>query len=101
MFETCCVNLKQTYDLLKCWLDLELKKNKLAPHYRVLVFANKIDLEAQRQVMEEEGREFAESKGFLFMEGSAKTGQNTNEAIFSVLEHGMTGGGASPTIKYV
>lgn len=40
---------------------------------------NKIDLDNQRQVTQKEAASFAQEKGFIFFEVSAKTGQNVNE----------------------
>ena len=44
---------------------------------------NKADLEARRQVSFEEGKKFAEDNGLIFLETSAKTAQNVEEAFVS------------------
>ena len=51
----------------------------------VLVGA-KSDLEINRQVMKEEGKELAEKNGIPFYETSAKTGENVNEVFFKSAE---------------
>merc|ERR1712023_9359 len=55
-----------------------------------MVVANKVDLEAQREVSYEEGAAFARSNGCLFVETSAKTniavGQAFEELCLKILE---------------
>ena len=48
-----------------------------------LFLGNKADLEARRQVSTEEGKKFAEDNGLIFLETSAKTAQNVEEAFVS------------------
>jgi len=47
-----------------------------------LIVGNKMDLEDQRQVSSEEGRALAKKYGVFFIETSAKTKQNVNEAQY-------------------
>lgn len=53
----------------------------------ITLVGNKVDLtedaEASRQVTEQEAREWAESEGMIYMETSAKTGVNVEEAFNS------------------
>eukprot|EP00195_Chlamydomonas_chlamydogama_P005490 CAMPEP_0202895770 /NCGR_PEP_ID=MMETSP1392-20130828/4899_1 /ASSEMBLY_ACC=CAM_ASM_000868 /TAXON_ID=225041 /ORGANISM="Chlamydomonas chlamydogama, Strain SAG 11-48b" /LENGTH=177 /DNA_ID=CAMNT_0049580899 /DNA_START=83 /DNA_END=616 /DNA_ORIENTATION=+ len=55
-----------------------------------MVVANKVDLDAQRQVSAEEGHDFAQRHGCLFVETSAKAnvavGQAFEELLLKVLE---------------
>jgi small GTP-binding protein len=53
-----------------------------SPNAVILVFGNKTDLEEQRAVTSEEGKQFCIEKGFLYMEGSGRTGEGI-EAIFT------------------
>ena len=46
-----------------------------------MIIGNKCDQIEDRQVPEDKGREFAESLGCEFMEVSAKTGENVDEAF--------------------
>uniref|UniRef100_A0A3Q2ECT0 Ras-related protein Rab-14 n=1 Tax=Cyprinodon variegatus TaxID=28743 RepID=A0A3Q2ECT0_CYPVA len=47
----------------------------------IILIGNKADLEAQRDVTYEEAKQFAEENGLLFLEASAKTGENVEEAF--------------------
>lgn len=50
----------------------------------ICVFAclgNKSDLDAQRDVTYEEAKQFADENGLIFMEASAKTGENVEEVF--------------------
>ena len=46
-----------------------------------VIIGNKVDLKEDREVSYEEGVQLAKQMGAVFMETSAKTGQNVNESI--------------------
>ncbi|XP_066091130.1 dnaJ homolog subfamily C member 27 isoform X2 [Saccopteryx bilineata] len=76
------VGQKDSFDALDAWLA-EMKQD-LGPHGNMenivfVVCANKIDGTKHRCVDESEGRLWAESKGFLYFETSAQTGEGINE----------------------
>lgn len=76
------VGQKDSFDALDAWLA-EMKQD-LGPHGNMenivfVVCANKIDCAKHRCVDESEGRLWAESKGFLYFETSAQTGEGINE----------------------
>ncbi|GAB5570003.1 dnaJ homolog subfamily C member 27 isoform X1 [Prionailurus iriomotensis] len=83
------VGQKDSFDALDAWLA-EMKQD-LGPHGNMenIVFAvcaNKIDCTKHRCVDESEGRLWAESKGFLYFETSAQTGEGINEMFQIHLE---------------
>ncbi|XP_068792836.1 dnaJ homolog subfamily C member 27 isoform X2 [Struthio camelus] len=76
------VGQKDSFDALDAWLA-EMKQ-ELGPHGNMenivfVVCANKIDCTKHRSVDESEGRLWAESRGFLYFETSAQTGEGINE----------------------
>ncbi|XP_055570616.1 dnaJ homolog subfamily C member 27 isoform X3 [Falco cherrug] len=76
------VGQKESFDALDAWLA-EMKQ-ELGPHGNMenvvfVVCANKIDCTKHRSVDESEGRLWAESRGFLYFETSAQTGEGINE----------------------
>uniref|UniRef100_A0A8D0ZC25 Ras-related protein Rab-17 n=1 Tax=Sus scrofa TaxID=9823 RepID=A0A8D0ZC25_PIG len=52
----------------------------------VMLVGNKLDLGKEREVAFEEGKEFAESKGLLFMETSAKLNHQVTEAFGAIAQ---------------
>ena len=68
-----------SFENLASWID-DCKNSSPKTVVMVLV-GNKCDLEKNREISEEEGRDFAEKNGMLFFETSAKTGQNV-ENVF-------------------
>lgn len=76
------VGQKDSFDALDSWLA-EMKQ-ELGPHGNMdnivfVVCANKIDCSKHRCIDESEGRLWAESRGFLYFETSAQTGEGINE----------------------
>jgi len=49
----------------------------------IMLIGNKSDLEARREVKKEEGEAFAREHGLIFMETSAKTAANVEEAFIN------------------
>ena len=65
-----------SFENLSNWID-DCKNSSPKTVFLVLI-GNKCDLENNREISEEEGREFAEKNGMLFFETSALTGENVN-----------------------
>ena len=71
------ITRRVSFESLSDWIE-DCKNSSPKTVVMVLV-GNKCDLAQNREVNEEEGREFAEKHGMLFFETSAKTGQNVEE----------------------
>jgi|EP00670_Eutreptiella_braarudii_P005267 Ras-related protein Rab-14 len=76
---------RQTYNNLANWLTDT--KNLTNHHTVMMLVGNKVDLEEQRQVSFEEASKFAEDNGLLYLETSAKTGKNVEQAFLQTARH--------------
>jgi Ras-related protein Rab-2A len=72
---------RETFEHVGRWLE-EAKANG-NPHMAVALIGNKADLE-RREVSKEEGDEFAKKHNLLFLETSAKTAMNVEDAFMVV-----------------
>jgi len=54
-------------------------------YFPVIVVANKCDLESERQVSQQEGRDLAKQFGCRFIEASAKQRINVDEAFYNLV----------------
>jgi small GTP-binding protein len=71
-------NIK-TFESIIEWVD---SIRKIKPNdFPILLVGNKCDLEEERLIETEEGRQEAEKYGFLFLETSIKNGINVDEAV--------------------
>lgn len=68
-----------SFNNLNTWL-IEIEKNASKNVYKILV-GNKSDLESERKVSYDQGKEFAEQYGMKFIETSAKDSKNVVEAF--------------------
>ncbi|CAH8491559.1 unnamed protein product [Dicrocoelium dendriticum] len=75
------VTRRDTFDHLATWL--EDARQYASSTMVITLIGNKCDLESRRQVLREEGEEFALKNGLLFSETSAKTGVNVEEVFTS------------------
>jgi len=73
------VTRRDTFEHLTTWLEDCLKFS--SPNIVIMLIGNKSDLDAQRQVTQEEGNTFATKHGLHFLETSAKTAENVDEAF--------------------
>ena len=70
---------RDTFNHLTSWLeDARQHSNS---NMVIMLIGNKSDLEARREVKKEEGEAFAREHGMVFMEASAKTASNVEEAF--------------------
>ncbi|ESL06427.1 hypothetical protein TRSC58_05900 [Trypanosoma rangeli SC58] len=73
------VTRRETFTHLQTWLeDARANANNAIV---IMLIGNKCDLEAKRQVSREEGESFAKRNNLVFMETSAKTAQNVDDAF--------------------
>ena len=70
---------RDTYENIKSWYR-EIKDNSPPGMFLILV-GNKCDLEEERVVSTQEGEKLAQELGLTYMETSAKTGENVNDAF--------------------
>lgn len=73
------VTRRETFDHLQSWLEDCSENSNM--NLTILLIGNKSDLADKRAVSEEEGKQFAEKNGLMFIETSAKTAQNVEEAF--------------------
>ena len=78
------ITSRSSFENVKSWLD-DIQKQCPQTTFLVLV-GNKIDLENERQILYEEGASFAEKNNMLFIETSAKTGQNIENLFMKSVE---------------
>ena len=75
---------RQSFDDINFWLnEIKEKANK---NTVLLLVGNKCDLEDERKVSFQEGKDFADNNGIKFIETSAKTNQNVDEAFEIVVD---------------
>ncbi|XP_022759837.1 ras-related protein RABB1c-like [Durio zibethinus] len=75
------ITRRETFNHLASWLE-EARQHANA-NMTVMLIGNKCDLAHRRAVSTEEGERFAKEHGLIFMEASAKTFQNVEEAFIS------------------
>eukprot|EP01104_Vermistella_antarctica_P002758 TRINITY_DN12978_c0_g1_i1.p1 TRINITY_DN12978_c0_g1~~TRINITY_DN12978_c0_g1_i1.p1 ORF type:complete len:207 (+),score=42.95 TRINITY_DN12978_c0_g1_i1:77-697(+) len=73
------ITRRESFLQMKSWLEDALRHSN---NITIMLVGNKHDLTERRQVSTEEGRKFAEDNGLVFLETSAKTAENVEEAFF-------------------
>lgn len=73
------ITRRETFEHLASWL--EDARQHANPNMTIMLVGNKTDLSQKRAVSVEEGEEFAREHGLLFLETSAKTSVNVDEAF--------------------
>lgn len=74
------ITRRDTFNHLTQWLK-EARQNSSHQDMVIMLIGNKSDLDHRRQVTQKEGQQFAEQNGLIFLETSAKTAANVNEAF--------------------
>eukprot|EP01108_Squamamoeba_japonica_P003494 TRINITY_DN2834_c0_g2_i3.p1 TRINITY_DN2834_c0_g2~~TRINITY_DN2834_c0_g2_i3.p1 ORF type:complete len:177 (-),score=55.27 TRINITY_DN2834_c0_g2_i3:72-602(-) len=73
------ITRRETFNHLQTWL--EDARQHANPEMTIILIGNKVDLEHRRAVSFEEGEKFAKEHGLMFLETSAKTAANVEEAF--------------------
>lgn len=73
------ITRRETFNHLATWL--EDARQHSSSNMVIMLIGNKSDLESRRDVQKEEGEAFAREHGLIFMETSAKTASNVEEAF--------------------
>lgn len=73
------ITRRETFNHLATWLE-DARQHAIA-NMTIMLIGNKSDLSHRRAVTFEEGQQFAKENGLIFMETSAKTAQNVEEAF--------------------
>jgi len=73
------ITSKESFDAAKSWV-VELQSTDTL----IALAGNKSDLDASRVIDSETARAYADSMGILYMETSAKSGQNVNELFHEI-----------------
>ena len=72
----------ESFQNLNSWL-IEIEKNASKNVYKILV-GNKCDMESERKVTIEQGKDFASQYGMQFFETSAKESTNVSDAFIAM-----------------
>ena len=73
------ITRRETFDHLASWL--EDARQHANPNMTIMLIGNKSDITHRRAVSHEEGEAFAREHGLVFLETSAKTSDNVEEAF--------------------
>merc|ERR1711918_50779 len=74
------ITRRETFTHLTSWL--EESRTHASPNMTIMLIGNKCDDEEKRAVTLEEGQNFAKQHGLLFLETSAETALNVEDAFF-------------------
>ncbi|XP_006900796.1 PREDICTED: ras-related protein Rab-2A-like [Elephantulus edwardii] len=75
------ITRRDTFNHLTAWLEDACQHSN--SNMVIMLIGNKSDLESRREVKKEEGEAFAREHGLIFMETSAKTASNVEEAFIN------------------
>merc|ERR1712153_153813 len=75
------ITRRETFNHLTSWLDDARQHSN--SNMTIMLIGNKSDLEHRRAVSSEEGQQFAQEHGLVFLETSAKTAANVEDAFIN------------------
>jgi Ras-related protein Rab-2A len=75
------ITRRETFNHLASWLDDA--RQHANSNMTIMLIGNKSDLAHRRAVSTEEGEQFAKENGLVFMETSAKTAHNVEDAFIN------------------
>ncbi|KAJ9048806.1 Ras- protein Rab-2A [Entomophthora muscae] len=78
------ITRRDTFQHISTWL--EDARQHSSQNTTLILIGNKCDLEAKREVSREEGEAFAKENGLYFIETSAKTSANVEEAFLNTAD---------------
>lgn len=78
------ITRRETFNHLTRWLE-EARQNA-SQSMVIMLIGNKSDLDHRRQVSRDEGEKFARDHGLIFLETSAKTAANVEEAFINTAQ---------------
>ena len=86
----CCllvydITKKYSFEKVKSYY-IEKIKEKCRKDTKVILLGNKTDLEEEREVTQDEGKNLANENGFIFMESSCKDNYNVSDAFTTLVE---------------
>ena len=76
----CDITNKETFSRVGIWLE-DIENSSIKGKVEIIIIANKIDLEDQRKISENELKEFGEKKNIKVFNTSAKTGEGIEQAF--------------------
>jgi len=79
------ISKRDSFEHVKDWLK-EIEIYSTNEDAVIMLVANKIDKDSERQVSKEEGKAFARSRNMLFIEASAKTEQGVQDAFDELVQ---------------
>ena len=82
------VTKQESFDSIPKWIET-VKENNKNDGLQMILIGNKIDLENERKISKEQGREFAEKNAMDFFEVSTKTGENVNETMLFIIKKAL------------
>ena len=77
-----------SFERAKYWVkELKRQHEACSKNVSIALAGNKVDLEERRKVQTEVARTYAKTEGLIFMETSAKTGDNISEIFTALVQH--------------